>query len=67
MSMLVGMFAPTSGAALINGYNVVTESARARESLGLCPQFDILFDQLTIEEHIYFFATLKGFTGGNYL
>ncbi len=64
MSMLVGLFPPTSGTATINGFNVVTESQAARRSLGLCPQFDILFDQLTIEEHIYFFSRLKGSTGG---
>ncbi len=60
MSMLVGLFAPTSGSALINDYDVVNESDGARMSLGLCPQFDILFDTLTVEEHIYFFAKLKG-------
>jgi ATP-binding cassette subfamily A (ABC1) protein 3 len=60
MSMLVGMFPPTSGSASINGYDVVTELDAARSSLGLCPQFDILFDLLTVEEHLYFFSKLKG-------
>eukprot|EP00042_Codosiga_hollandica_P059065 m.900658 g.900658 ORF g.900658 m.900658 type:complete len:796 (-) comp60047_c0_seq2:2027-4414(-) len=60
MSMLVGMFPPSSGTALINDYDVVTESDGARTSLGLCPQFDILFDMLTVEEHIFFFSQLKG-------
>ncbi|KAJ8317951.1 hypothetical protein KUTeg_003042 [Tegillarca granosa] len=31
-----------------------------RSSLGLCPQHDILFDSLTVEEHLTFFAKLKG-------
>ena len=26
---------------------------------GLCPQHDVLFDQLTVEEHLSFFAKLK--------
>ena len=60
MSLLVGMFPPTSGTARINGFDVVTELDAARGSLGLCPQFDVLFDSLTVEEHLYFFSKLKG-------
>ena len=63
MSILVGLFPPSSGSAAINGYNVMTETDGARASLGLCPQFDVLFDSLTVEEHLYFFATLKGLSG----
>ena len=62
MSILVGLIPPSSGSALIDGYDIGTELSRARQSLGLCPQFDILFDQLTVEEHIYFFSRLKGST-----
>ena len=32
-----------------------------RGSLGLCPQHDILFDELTVEEHLDFFCKLKGY------
>ena len=32
-----------------------------RGSLGLCPQFDVLFDELTVEEHLDFFCKLKGY------
>jgi ABC-type multidrug transport system ATPase subunit len=28
--------------------------------IGVCPQFDILWEDLTIEEHLYFYARLKG-------
>lgn len=28
--------------------------------LGICPQHNILFDSLTVEEHLWFFAKLKG-------
>jgi ATP-binding cassette subfamily A (ABC1) protein 3 len=60
MSILVGLFPPTSGTATINGYDIVSDLSLARNSLGLCPQFDILFDTLTIDEHLYFYAHLKG-------
>ncbi|XP_058456304.1 phospholipid-transporting ATPase ABCA3-like [Malaya genurostris] len=60
MSMLTGMISPTSGTAIINGYDITTEMDAVRSSMGLCPQHNILFDELTVAEHIEFFARLKG-------
>ncbi|XP_077979982.1 phospholipid-transporting ATPase ABCA3-like isoform X2 [Glandiceps talaboti] len=60
LSMLTGLFPATGGTAYVNGYNIATEMSAVRSSLGLCPQHDILFDRLTVEEHLYFFAKLKG-------
>lgn len=31
-----------------------------RGSMGLCPQHDVLFDDLTVKEHLDFFCKLKG-------
>lgn len=31
-----------------------------RASLGLCPQHNVLFDDLTVREHLIFFGKLKG-------
>lgn len=61
--MLTGMFPPSSGTAYLNGKDIRTEIDEARSSLGLCPQHNILFDELTVEEHIIFFARLKGIKG----
>ncbi|XP_045497087.1 phospholipid-transporting ATPase ABCA1-like [Colias croceus] len=60
ISMLTGMVPPTSGSATINGYNIVTETESARKSLGLCPQHNVLFPDLTVAEHIIFYSRLKG-------
>lgn len=60
MSMLTGMIPPTSGTALINGKDIRTDLDGVRDSLGLCPQHNILFDELTVREHIVFFSRLKG-------
>ena len=40
----------------MNGYDIQTDIANVRKTLGLCPQHNILFDQLTVEEHLRFFA-----------
>lgn len=31
--------------------------------MGVCPQFDILWEELTVEEHLYFYARLRGISG----
>ncbi|XP_008325095.1 ATP-binding cassette sub-family A member 1 isoform X1 [Cynoglossus semilaevis] len=60
MSILTGLFTPTSGTALINGYDIHTDMDSIRKYLGMCPQHNVLFNELTVEEHIYFYARLKG-------
>lgn len=60
LNMLTGMFAPTSGTAFLNKYDIRMEIEQARKSLGLCPQHNILFDDLTVREHLIFFCRLKG-------
>lgn len=62
MSMLTGMFPPTSGTAIVNGCDIRNDIAGVRQSIGLCPQHNILFDDLTVREHIIFFSKLKGLT-----
>ncbi|XP_076468710.1 phospholipid-transporting ATPase ABCA3-like [Babylonia areolata] len=60
MSMLTGFISPTSGTAYVNGYDIRTDITNVRSNLGLCPQHNILFDTLTVDEHLTFFARLKG-------
>ncbi|XP_038067464.1 ATP-binding cassette sub-family A member 3-like [Patiria miniata] len=60
LSMLTGMFPPSDGTALVNDFDIRTEIDGVRQSLGLCPQHDVLFERLTVREHLYFFAKLKG-------
>eukprot|EP01135_Chromosphaera_perkinsii_P008446 Nk52_evm14s1360 gene=Nk52_evmTU14s1360 len=59
MNMLTGMFPCSGGDAFINGYSIKTNIKEVRSSLGLCPQFDILFDHMTVSEHLEFYCLLK--------
>lgn len=59
MSILTGLFPPSSGKAYINGQSIESDMAGIRESLGLCPQHNVLFDRLTVKEHLEFFSALK--------
>ena len=56
MSVLTGMFSPTSGTASINGHDITKDMASVRRSLGLCPQHNMLFEDLNVREHLRFFG-----------
>lgn len=62
VNMLTGLLPPDSngGDALIYGRSIKTEMDHIRQLLGVCPQHDVLFENLTVEEHILFFSQLKG-------
>ncbi|GFS56049.1 ATP-binding cassette sub-family A member 3 [Nephila pilipes] len=60
ISTLAGLYPPTSGCASINGLDILTDTVRARRSLGVCPQHNVLYDTLTVEEHLKIYAAMKG-------
>ncbi|KAG7396498.1 hypothetical protein PHYBOEH_002205 [Phytophthora boehmeriae] len=61
MKVLTGDLLPSSGTAMINGFDICKERSSARKSIGYCPQFDALIDLLTVREHLELFGRLKGF------
>jgi ABC-type multidrug transport system ATPase subunit len=56
-----GMMEPTSGDALINGLSIRDHMDAIRRSLGVCPQFDILWPDITVREHLHLYAAIKGY------
>ncbi|KAK3577511.1 hypothetical protein CHS0354_026468 [Potamilus streckersoni] len=60
MSILTGLFPPTSGSATIYGHDIRMDMEVIRQGLGMCPQHNVLFDKLTVEEHLWFYSRLKG-------
>uniref|UniRef100_A0A673SY29 ATP binding cassette subfamily A member 13 n=1 Tax=Suricata suricatta TaxID=37032 RepID=A0A673SY29_SURSU len=59
ISMLTGLHAPTSGTITINGRSLQTDLSAIRRELGVCPQKNVLFDNLTVLEHLVLFASIK--------
>ncbi len=57
--MLCGIYSPTSGTAKILNYDIVLEMDKIRTSLGFCPQYNILYDELTVGEHFRLIAMVK--------
>uniref|UniRef100_A0A8D2MPJ1 ABC transporter domain-containing protein n=1 Tax=Zonotrichia albicollis TaxID=44394 RepID=A0A8D2MPJ1_ZONAL len=60
MSILTGLLPPTSGTAYILGWDIRSDIDSIRKSMGMCPQHNVLFDILTVEEHVWFYGRLKG-------
>ncbi|XP_078056586.1 ATP-binding cassette sub-family A member 13-like [Mustelus asterias] len=59
MSMLTGLYQPTSGAVYVNGKNMNQEMSVIREELGVCLQHDVLFESLTVREHLLLYGIIK--------
>ena len=60
ISMLSGLTPSTHGDAVIFGYSVRHQMHKIRQIMGICPQHDILYDNLTAREHIVLYAGIKG-------
>ena len=60
MHILTGLYSSTKGSAKINGLDVNTEIDKIRKSLGFVPQYNILFDDMSVINHLWFYARLKG-------
>jgi ABC-type multidrug transport system ATPase subunit len=60
INILSGLTPATAGDALIYNLSVKNQMHRIRKIMGVCPQHDILFDDLTAREHIELYAGLKG-------
>lgn len=58
--MLTGTLTPTEGYALVAGKDIRSQTSQIRQDLGICLQHDCLFPNLTVHEHIKFFARIKG-------
>ncbi|KAH9528515.1 phospholipid-transporting ATPase ABCA3 [Dermatophagoides farinae] len=58
-SMLTGLYQPTSGELKVDGTDAIKNPEFSRRRMGLCPQFDVLYDELTCEEHLRLFAVVK--------
>lgn len=58
--MLTGMLEPTEGYAKVSGKDIRTDMNSIRQEIGICLQHDCLFPEMTVREHVQFFARIKG-------
>ncbi len=60
VSVLTTLLPPTSGTALVNGHDVVTDAREVRRSIGYLPENVQFYDHLTVRENLRFFGRLSG-------
>ena len=67
ISMLTGLYEATEGEAIYDGMNILLPEniEEFREKVGICPQHDVLFNDLNIREHLGMFAIFKGVSTNN--
>lgn len=62
IKMLTTLLPPTSGKAMVAGYNVATESSNVRRHIGYVPQMSSVDGSLTATENLEVFAKLYSLT-----
>ena len=65
--MLTGLYEATEGSAFYDGNDILESNNmdEFRSKLGICPQHDVLFGELTIREHLEMFCIFKGYSSDN--
>lgn len=62
INILTGIYEKTSGEAQYKGFNIFDNMDFYRTMVGICPQQDVLFEQLSVREHLKLFSIFKGKT-----
>ena len=60
VNVLTGQLNPTTGTAELLNLNIRDNMEEIKKLMGVCPQFDILWGELTAEEHLRMYCKIKG-------
>nr|XP_038021302.1 LOW QUALITY PROTEIN: ATP-binding cassette sub-family A member 10-like [Anas platyrhynchos] len=62
LNVLSGLTLPSEGSATIYDYKLseIGDREEIREMIGICPQFNVQFEVLTVKENLRTFAEIKG-------
>ena len=62
IKMLTGLLAPTSGSAVVAGYDVMSKADEVRRRIGYMSQRFSLYEDLTVKENIALYGGIYGLT-----
>lgn len=65
MKMLTGFLPPTSGTAVINGHDIISDSLAARREIGYLPEGAPLYGEMSVIKFLEFIARARGFRGSD--
>jgi ABC-type multidrug transport system ATPase subunit len=64
LNILTGVARPTHGKVYVAGMDVEQDVSKVQQSIGVCPQDNFLFDDLSAYEHMRLHAAFKGIPAG---
>ena len=67
LRMLCGLVSPTGGSALVAGHDVARDPQAVKDEIGYMAQRFGLYQDLTVEENMFFYADLFGIVGAQRL
>jgi ABC-2 type transport system ATP-binding protein len=65
LRILAAYLPPTAGKVEVNGFDVVTQSLKVRQSLGYLPEHNPLYPEMYVREFLHFAGSLHGLKGRN--
>lgn len=63
MRMITGFLPPSSGTAVINGHDIVSDPVEAKRQIGYLPENAPSYDSMTVTQFLVFVAEIRGFSG----
>lgn len=63
MRMITGFFPPTSGTAVVNGFDIQKQPLEAKRQIGYLPENAPVYPDMTVEGYLRFIAEIRGFSG----
>lgn len=59
MNMITGFIEPTEGSIIVNGFDIMKKSLKAKKQIGYMPENVPLYSELTVKEFVSYMAELK--------
>jgi ATP-binding cassette subfamily A (ABC1) protein 3 len=60
IQILTGLLSQTAGQAQVFGLDMFEQQDEVRKLLGVCPQHNVLFEYLSVREHLELYAAFRG-------
>ncbi|KAF9953943.1 hypothetical protein BGZ72_005048 [Mortierella alpina] len=60
IQLLTGLYSATSGTAYVAGESIRENMSKVHAKIGVCPQHDIFWGELTVADHLLFYSRLRG-------